>query len=691
MEIKEELKARATALDYREDAVRAKEADVEAHDKAIAERMASLEQQRKQMEGIQAQINKRHGELKELDKSILSRKAELEAKAEALAARERDIAAQLQKLQRAQKDFESQSHTLVEKEKEIKRWAIDAMNREKELGSKAKEMEDWEKRLSAHDREVSAKLQELAKREEDLRAREGLLNMQIQAKGIDPAQLAKEGKKFLDLQKIQEGLLGRERQLAKLEAEVRSKDRTLQDMMSKAKGAEDRALARLEEAKRKEGELANREKGLSDRESTLAAKVKEVERQLKAANEALSIAKDKERKYLDLFKDLHSKSASVVANQEEVKRIQQEMAAKEKRYGEVELKLRKEMEILTSQRKELLELQKDLEAKESELNLRQMEMDKKMKEGVQGAPDMVRDKEKALEMWERRLKEKEQEIKNRLYQKEKELEMRERALQQGLQRDLSEQADETVQEVKADKIRTGTQRLDDLLLGGLPMNSHILFVGPAFVGKEVGILNFIAEGLKKGVPAVIITTTKPPTEVAKEMGPILPTYIQYEQLGLVKWIDASGSTEAKRTPVVQNSRYIVNGAADFNGIINALNMIDEDFRGKYPYFRLAFMTLSTCITQGGDKEAMGFVQKLINRLRQAKCVAIYAVERGMHSDQQIEAVEHQADGAIHFKVDRQKNMLLVQGLGEVQTRDWVEYKFSNRGLMIGSFMLERIR
>jgi len=33
----------------------------------------------------------------------------------------------------------------------------------------------------------------------------------------------------------------------------------------------------------------------------------------------------------------------------------------------------------------------------------------------------------------------------------------------------------------------------------------------------------------------------------------------------------------------------------------------------------------------------------------------------------------------------------VAGLSEVQTRDWVPYKFTNKAIMIGSFQLERIR
>lgn len=691
LQIREDLKARSDALYYREDALREKEADIEAHERSMAERAAAMEQQRKSLEAFQAQFNKRQQELKELDKQILARKAEVDSKTEEITAKEQDINLQAQKSQKTLKEQAAQSQALVEREKEIKRLAIEAQAREKDWSQKAREMEEWEARLKGHDQEVSARLAELNRREMEIRAKEGVLASKMEARGLDPNAVAKDSKKYLDLQAWEKKIMEKEGVLSKLETELKGKDRTTQEVQSRLKSSEDRANSRAQEIKNKETQLLTREKALSDREATLGEKTKELQRQLQATEESLSSARDKEKKYVELSKEAHSKAASAATSQEEIKRLQLELQTREKRLAEMDAKLRRDQETTTGQTKKFLELQKDLEAKEQEIQLRTLEMDKRMKEAISGAAaDSSKEQQRALEAYEKRLREKEQEIKNRLYQKEKELELREKALQQGMQREMTESAEVAVEEVRADKIKTGTPRLDDLLLGGLPMNSQLLLVGPAFVGKEVGIMNFLAEGLKKGIPVVIVTTSKPPTEIAKELGPILPTFIQYEQLGLVKWVDASGTTE-KKTPIVDKSKYVVNGGADFIGILAALNMVDEEYKGRYPYYRLAFLTLSTCVTQGDEKESLAFVQKFVNRLRQTKAVALYAVERGMHSDQQIEALEHQVDGAIHFKVDRQKNLLMVQGLGEVQTRDWVEYKFTNRSLMIGSFMLERIR
>ncbi len=119
--------------------------------------------------------------------------------------------------------------------------------------------------------------------------------------------------------------------------------------------------------------------------------------------------------------------------------------------------------------------------------------------------------------------------------------------------------------------------------------------------------------------------------------------------------------------------------------------IDGELQEKHRYFRLAFLTLSSSIPGDDGGAGVNFIQRLVNRLRRSKSVNAFGLERGMHTDQQLEMVEHLMDGAIHFRNDKQGMMLSVVGVGDVQSRDWIPYKFTNKALIIGSFQLERIR
>src|SRR3989442_5459209 len=194
-----------------------------------------------------------------------------------------------------------------------------------------------------------------------------------------------------------------------------------------------------------------------------------------------------------------------------------------------------------------------MEERESDLQLKSLELENKSQDGrAHGMRDMGREGE--LEQWDRRLREGEEDVKRRTYQKEKEMEMREGAVRARITTPAGEaEAEEAIAvEKKADRVKTGTPRLDDLLYGGIPFNSNVLFVGPAFVGKEIALLNFIAEGLKKGIPVIIITTTKLPIYIPKDIAPILPTFVEYDQLGLVRSIDCT-SPMASGKPVKEQN------------------------------------------------------------------------------------------------------------------------------------------
>jgi hypothetical protein len=49
------------------------------------------------------------------------------------------------------------------------------------------------------------------------------------------------------------------------------------------------------------------------------------------------------------------------------------------------------------------------------------------------------------------------------------------------------------------------------------------------------------------------------------------------------------------------------------------------------------------------------------------------------------------DGSIEFKTDGVKTFLGVQGLTDVQSRAWIQYTYTKKGLNIGSFALDHIR
>src|SRR5947199_345181 len=571
--IQQDYQKKREALDYKERALRGREAHLEALQQELEDQAKDLKGKLGDVTTREVAIEKGTNQLRELDRKVASARAEIEAKAEEMRLKDSDLAGLKKELEKTRQAVGARESTLAEREKEVKRASIELTSKVRASETKIKSVEDRESRL-----------QELEKTFDSTRT----------------------------------SLLKKEKELELKESELRMKSERL-------------------EATHSAGE---------------ATRIREL--------------KDWESKIL----------------------------AREKKVAEMQSNLQSEIKRLNEENRSLLERAKELEERESDVQLKALELEGKAREGratsTPGMKDLDRDAQ--LEAWEHRLREREEEFKRRTYQKEKEFEMREGAVKARITTAAGEaEAEEAVAiEKKADRVKTGTPRLDDLLYGGIPFNSNVLFVGPAFVGKEVALLNFIAEGLRKGIPAIIITTTKLPIDVAKDIAPVLPTFVEYDQLGLVRWIDCTSPLQSSK-PVKEKNVWRVNGPTDFENIYQIVSQLDEEFKKKYPYFRLAYLTLSSSITQADERDAMNFFQRLVNRLRQTKVVSAIALERGMHNDQTLEAMEHMVDGAIHFKSDKQKTQLQVVGLGEVQTHDWVPYKFTNKAIMIGSFQLERIR
>lgn len=691
--IQQDYQKKREALDYKERALRGREAHLEALQQELEDQAKDLKTKGTEVISREVAIEKGTKDLRDLDRKVASARAEIEAKVEEVRLRDADLSTvknELEKLRQAQNAREG---SLAEREKEVKRTSIELTSKLRNSETTNKSIEDRESRLAEREKALDKKSTAFLKKEKDLELKESELRMKLEQ--TEATHGAVDATRIRELKDWESKILAKEKEVGKQEVELRTMEHQLRERYENSTRIEKQFQGQRKGFEDRESEFVAREKHISDQEAALRERSAEIERQGSAVEGAQRSLDDKTKKYAELFKDAKMKEAAVGSNSEDIRRQQQGLDSRERKLADMQSNLQAEIKRLNDQNRNLLEKAKELEDRESDLQLQSLEMETKSREGrASGSTPGMRDmgREAQLEEWERRLREREEELKRRSYQKEKEFEMREGAVKARITTAVGEaEAEEAVAvEKKADRVKTGTPRLDDLLYGGIPFNSNVLFVGPAFVGKEVVLLNFIAEGLKKGIPAIIITTSSPPIDWAGKMAPILPTFVEYEQLGLVRWIDCTSPIQGGK-PVKEKNVWRVNGPTDFENIFQIINQLDEEFKKKYSYFRLAYLTLSSAITQADEREAMNFFQRLVNRLRQTKVVSAVALERGMHTDQTLEALEHMVDGAIHFKSDKQKTTLQVVGLGEVQTHDWVPYKFTNKAIMIGSFQLERIR
>jgi KaiC/GvpD/RAD55 family RecA-like ATPase len=698
-----DVERRRVALDYREEALWTKESDLEAYEKRLTEEIDLIEDRKKQVSIMEVDLEGKAQMARNARQELARKEVEVESKIDTLRLKQTDIDSQLREMDKRSKSISAREEKLSKKEIGLHKKLLDAQSGERELKNALAEIAEERSSIELKRKELDALQHSLAQKEKQISVRETTVDLRALESIASREEIGKHVEDKGAIEQLESQLLMKQESIAEREIFLRTEEAAIKKKAERAERLAVRADKQMNDLVEKESGLLEREKSLAEKEANLRAKKDALEEEIEDLKRSRDEAIAVEKQYVSIAEGVKQKMDEVNNLKEDLGNRLFSVERREAIVKELETRLKAEHERANAKMRGLIEKEKSLKSKETELGLKQAEiksMERQLLHSVEDVesaravvPHMDRESAKTLEARERRLQEKEREMKSRIYQREKELEKREHALQKHLIKDIEEMGEEVETEYVEKKVKTGIERLDDLLFGGMPFASNVTFVGPPFIGKETAMFMFLVEGLKKGVPVVVVTTSQPPSEIARQIAPMMPTFMEFDQLGLVHWVDATGGDQSKDASSARHTNVTsVAGPDDYAGITRTLDSTMANLKAEgYPYIRLAYMSLSMSVPKAEDKRAYQFVQALASKVRQENAIGLYAVERGMHTEQQLESIQHLMTGALQFKSDKQKTLLSVQGVCDAQTRDWIEYRHSNKAVMIGAFSLERIR
>jgi KaiC/GvpD/RAD55 family RecA-like ATPase len=431
-------------------------------------------------------------------------------------------------------------------------------------------------------------------------------------------------------------------------------------------------------------EIRVRASALEAKDKDLKLKERKIVTQLRKLKEERERAKAEERTAID------TQMQQLPDFQEQLMRKDEDLRNWREKAEMMEMELGKVKRAVTYKDDEFSRRQQDMEYREKLLQSELAKLEE-AKRSTGGSTEVLSAK-REVERLEKIIGAKEAELKAKegyLVSKERELAIKEQAVIQGNIRSSSKEREA---EMKSNKIKTGTSRLDDLLYGGLPVGGNVLVTGPPFIGKEVLVESFIVEGITKGIPCVLILSDVSPAEVRTSLTTHVSSVDEYEKLGLLKYVDAysipMGLEPDEDNP---NITYLSEPTA-YSDIIASMDKLYKEFtKAGIEYFRVAVLSISTFITYSDVKATYGFLQKLTGRLKLMKAVSLYALDEGMHSAVDIQMLGHVMDGSFQFKAENLKTYIAIQGVCDTQSRDWIQYQYTKKGLNIGSFTLTHIR
>ena len=478
----------------------------------------------------------------------------------------------------------------------------------------------------------------------------------------------------------------RELALVEKEASLRAKEEELKDReQTDANGAGSEELrARMqEELREKQEEFQQREEDFRKEKIQLEDELNRMRIDLEMRQEAEALAgkprTEVEASLAAKEKDMLSKERSIKLREQQIQQLNTELEQTKDEMTRLKQLVAQKDDELSRREEDVLYREKILEGERRKLEAAKAE-------GFSTEEKGLKDR---LELLKGEISQKEEEVRAKekyLKAKMEELRLREQGL---IEEEIEAREEERMLEVKQEKIHTGTSRLDDLLLGGIPFGSNVSIYGPAYVGKEVIVNAFMAEGLKKGVPGIFVITDKTPSDVRQEMEFVLPGFGEYERLGLVKYVDAysrsmGSSEEDPYATYVQDP-------TDHEALLKTVDEVAKEYKKKYEYYRLCFRSISTLIAYLDPTTTFKFLQPFGGRRKRDKAVSMYVIEKGMHGEQEIQMLGSVMDGSIEIKVEQLKSFLCVKGISDVQSRGWIRYTYSKQSVNIGSFSLDHIR
>ena len=643
----EELSQKEEALQFRESALVKREASVENADLSVRRQYDSLKEARAQLDDLEEDYRKRSDALVEKERAWAGRIAEIEGRERQVEDKTKALEMREQEIGRVVPQISTRESRLIEQEGALTRRDVELAQRKAALESQMEELKDAEARLTARAGELDQKTADLLRREGEITAR-----------GKAPTGVAAAPPS---------GLAAREAQLRQLKATLDGQNAALGRKSREANALSKSAEESLARAARKEAELASREAAVKQREAELADLLKAADGRRTQYDTA---AHDYESRLTALGRD----QVSFAQKNADLERGLKSLTEREASLSDRSTRLRSLGEELERREQELHERTRALEAAEAEVSLRRQAIGRGTDLSMAGlaAVAAADQRERPAGTLPRR---------GRAASREGVREVTPSAPAEG------ETLAAPVGRRFADRLPSGIARLDDLLLGGLPPRSHVAVLGDAFVGKEVVLYSFVAEGLKRGEPVLVVTAARSPQEIAEAMGVVLPQFREYEQMGMVRWVDASGAG-ASGGP----NRIVVKGVDDQAGILTSIGSVAAAFeKSQTGAFRVAFFGLSAVLAHGDERAGFSFLQNVVGILKPRPALAMYSLEAGALSETSVKSLLGRMDGAIVFRQERDKTLLSVNGLGEIETHDWVECRVTNRSLIIGSFALERIR
>lgn len=214
-----------------------------------------------------------------------------------------------------------------------------------------------------------------------------------------------------------------------------------------------------------------------------------------------------------------------------------------------------------------------------------------------------------------------------------------------------------------ERLSTGIESLDEMLEGGIPLNSTVIIMGDKGTGKGALVNRLVFEGLEQDQEGLYVSLDGSPEDVKDDADYYGWDFDEYEdQLVFVdgySW-QAGGS----------DSMYALDGLSDMNQmnmtLTDAMRALSD---GKTK--RVAINSASSLLLYTDPQSTLKFLQVVSAKSTSSGGCLFITLEESTHEEKTKSTVNHVADGVIKLKMEGDETKISINRMDKTDhTRDW---------------------
>jgi KaiC/GvpD/RAD55 family RecA-like ATPase len=204
------------------------------------------------------------------------------------------------------------------------------------------------------------------------------------------------------------------------------------------------------------------------------------------------------------------------------------------------------------------------------------------------------------------------------------------------------------------RLPIGVPDMDQVMLGGIPVGSLCLVLGPPGAGKSILSKRFLYTGVEAKKESFLVATSEGEDRVLETMQLFnwnrgVERYLRF--LDCYSW--KSGKSSSKYSASLTS---LTDVSVGITSIVDDAGVRPEDEA------RIVIDSFTDVINYGGAERALRLLDTVHTKLQTRGVTGLLLLEEGVHDEKTVKSVEYATDGTIRMKFSEQGRFMMVSRL-----------------------------